>query len=78
MVEESYTSDESHLFNTIDFGLQECDWIGGISNGNDATTFEIIFVLDEAKGSTDPLEADISGLEEVNDCEVTDVRRAVG
>ncbi len=38
----------------------------------------VTFVADEAKGSTDPLEEDIKSLDPVNDCEVTDVRRAVG
>ena len=38
----------------------------------------IMFVMDEAKGATDPLEEEISNLEGVNSCEVTDVRRAIG
>ncbi|MBW2981129.1 elongation factor 1-beta [Candidatus Woesearchaeota archaeon] len=38
----------------------------------------IIFVMDEAKGSPDPVAEKISAYEEVNSAEVTDVRRAVG
>ena len=38
----------------------------------------IVFVMDEAKGSTDALEEEIKGLEGVNSVEVTDVRRAIG
>ena len=39
---------------------------------------KIIFVTDEAKGSTDELEKDIETMETVNSVEVSDVRRAVG
>ncbi|RMF55666.1 elongation factor 1-beta [Candidatus Woesearchaeota archaeon] len=39
---------------------------------------QIIFVMDESKGSTDELEKNISGIEGVASVEVTDVRRAVG
>lgn len=38
----------------------------------------IIFVMDEAKGSPDPVAEKIATYEEVNSAEVTDVRRAVG
>ena len=38
----------------------------------------LVFVMDEAKGSTEELEAQISNLEGVNSVECTDVRRAVG
>jgi len=38
----------------------------------------LIFVMDENKGSTEVLEAQISALEEVASVEVTDVRRAIG
>ncbi len=38
----------------------------------------LIFVMDESKGSTDELEQKVRDLEEVNSAEVTDVRRAVG
>jgi elongation factor 1-beta len=38
----------------------------------------ILFVMDEAKGSTDFLETQISEFEEINSVEVTDVRRAIG
>ena len=38
----------------------------------------LIFVMDENKGSTEELEAQISNLEGVNSVECTDVRRAVG
>lgn len=39
---------------------------------------KILFVMDEAKGATDPLEADINNIEGVHSVEVTDVRRAIG
>ena len=39
---------------------------------------KIIFVMDENKGSTEPLEKDISGIEGVQSVEVVDVRRAIG
>ena len=38
----------------------------------------IIFVMDEAKGSTEPLEDSVSDIEGVQSVEITDVRRAVG
>ncbi|MFH1409766.1 MAG: elongation factor 1-beta [Nanoarchaeota archaeon] len=38
----------------------------------------LTFVMDEAKGSTDDLEASINALDGVNSCEATDVRRALG
>jgi len=38
----------------------------------------LIFIMDEAKGATDSLEEDITKLDGVNSCEVTDVRRALG
>lgn len=39
---------------------------------------DLVFVMDESKGSTESLEKDIAGLEGVNSAEVTDVRRAIG
>lgn len=39
---------------------------------------KIIFVMDEAQGSTEPLEEKVRALENVNSAEVVDVRRAVG
>ncbi len=39
---------------------------------------KILFVMDEAKGATDPLEEDIGKISGVNSVEVTDVRRAIG
>ena len=39
---------------------------------------QIIFVMDEAKGSTDELEKNIADLEGIASVEVTDVRRAIG
>lgn len=39
---------------------------------------KMIFVMDEAKGSTDELEKNVSGIEGVVSVEVTDVRRAIG
>lgn len=39
---------------------------------------EIIFVMDEKIGSTEPLEQEIGTIEGVNSVEVIDVRRAIG
>ncbi len=39
---------------------------------------KIIFVMDEEKGSLDPLEEDLKKLEGANSVETIDVRRAVG
>ena len=39
---------------------------------------EIIFVMDESKGSTEELENKISQINGVESVEVTDVRRAIG
>ena len=39
---------------------------------------KIIFVMDEAKGSTDDMESKIAEIDEVNSVDVIDVRRAVG
>ena len=41
-------------------------------------SLNIIFIMDEAKGSTESLEDQIQDLEGVNSVEVTDVSRAVG
>lgn len=38
----------------------------------------IIFVMDENKGSPDVVAEKIAAMEHVNSCEVTDVRRAIG
>ncbi len=38
----------------------------------------IMFIMDEKKGATDPLEAAIAQLDGVNSVEVTDVRRTIG
>lgn len=38
----------------------------------------IIFVIDESKGSPDPIAEKIAAYEEVNSAEITDVRRAIG
>lgn len=39
---------------------------------------KIIFVMDESKGSTEPLEESIKTISGVNSVEVVDVRRAIG
>ena len=39
---------------------------------------EMIFVMDESKGSTEKLEHSISRIDGVESVEVTDVRRAIG
>ena len=39
---------------------------------------DILFVMDESKGSTEALEQKISQLNDVESVEVTDVRRAIG
>ncbi len=41
-------------------------------------SLNIIFVMDEAIGSTDELEKELAGIIGVNSVEVTDVRRAIG
>lgn len=41
-------------------------------------SLSIIFVMDEKKGSPDPLAEDIQNLKGVNSAEITDVRRALG
>ncbi|MBS3113078.1 elongation factor 1-beta [Candidatus Woesearchaeota archaeon] len=39
---------------------------------------KIIFVMDESRGSTEPLEKEIETIKNVNSVTVTDVRRALG
>jgi len=39
---------------------------------------KIYFVMDEAKGTTDPLEEKIAAMEGVNSVQVIDVRRTIG
>lgn len=39
---------------------------------------KILFVVDEKRGSPDPIAEKISKLEGVNSAEITDVRRAIG
>ena len=39
---------------------------------------KIIFVMDEAKGSTEPLEQDLAAIHGVQSVDVVDVRRAIG
>ncbi len=39
---------------------------------------KITFVVDEAKGSPDPIAEKVEEMEEVNSAEIVDVRRAVG
>lgn len=39
---------------------------------------KLIFVMDEAKGSTESLEQNIARIPHVQSCETTDVRRAIG
>jgi len=38
----------------------------------------LMFVMDEAKGATDPLEEKLRAIEGVNSAETIDVRRAIG
>ena len=42
------------------------------------SAINLIFVMDEDKGSTEELEKEVASLENVVSAEVTDVRRAVG
>lgn len=42
------------------------------------TALKIIFVMDESKGSIDPLEEEIKKIEGVSSVETIDVRRAIG
>ena len=39
---------------------------------------KIMFVMDEAKGDTDPLEKELNSIPHVASVEVTDVRRSIG
>lgn len=39
---------------------------------------KITFVMEEAKGSTEPLEKEIAGIKGVSSVDVIDVRRAIG
>lgn len=41
-------------------------------------SLNITFFMDESKGDTEPLEKEISEIEEVQSCQVVDVRRAIG
>ena len=41
-------------------------------------SLNIIFVMDESKGSPDPVAEKITQIEGVNSAEITDVRRAIG
>jgi translation elongation factor aEF-1 beta len=41
-------------------------------------SLDLVFVMDEAKGSTESLEKEIAQIEHVNSVNVTDVRRAIG
>ena len=41
-------------------------------------SLDIIFVMDESKGSTEPVEESLKTIEGVQSVEVTDVRRAIG
>ena len=42
------------------------------------SAINLIFVMDESKGSTEEMEKQVAELEDVASAEVTDVRRAVG
>ncbi|HLC64633.1 MAG TPA: elongation factor 1-beta [Candidatus Nanoarchaeia archaeon] len=41
-------------------------------------SLNITFVMDESKGSTEPIEKEVAKISHVNSVEVTDVRRAIG
>ena len=41
-------------------------------------SLSILFVMDESKGSADPVAEKITTLEGVNSAEISDVRRAIG
>ncbi len=42
------------------------------------SSLKFLFVMEEEKGSTDPLEEKIKEIEGIGNVEVTDVRRAIG
>ena len=42
------------------------------------SALKFLFVMDEAKGNTDPLESKLKEIKGVASVEVTDVRRAIG
>ena len=46
--------------------------------GYGLTALKCIFLMDESKGSTEPLEEAIKALDNVQSVEVTDVRRTIG
>ena len=46
--------------------------------GYGITALKCIFIMDEDKGSTEPLEGAIKTLDGVESVEITDVRRAIG
>ncbi|MBI2673513.1 elongation factor 1-beta [Candidatus Woesearchaeota archaeon] len=69
---ESNVKDEIEKFGG-DVGKVEFEPIGyGL------TALKCIFVMDEEKGSTDPLEEAVKALDNVESVEVVDVRRAIG
>lgn len=42
------------------------------------TALKFLFVMEEEKGSTDPLEEKLKNIEGIGNAEVTDVRRTIG
>ena len=42
------------------------------------SALKFLFVMEEEKGSTDPLEEKLKNIEGIGNVEVTDVRRAIG
>ena len=41
-------------------------------------SLNLLMIIDEAKGGTEPIEKELSAMDNVESVEVTDVRRAVG
>ena len=64
------------IITSLNDGKETKDSIEPVAFGLKA--LNIIFVVDEAKGSPDPIAEKIAELEEVNSAEITDVRRAIG
>ena len=79
------SSPEANLSEIKDKVCKEISDFGGeVGKVEDApiafglTAANIIFILDESKGSTEPLENKIRKIDNVNSVEVTDVRRTIG
>lgn len=79
---------EHKVLNSIKHFCNEKDKDGHLKEADYKTVIEpvafglkaikLTFVMEESRGSTENLENEISGFEDVNSVEVIDVRRAIG